>query len=59
VVFFGEKLPDGFFDTFDIVKESDLVIVIGTALAVAPFNMLVEMAEDNVHKVLINRENTA
>jgi NAD-dependent SIR2 family protein deacetylase len=34
------------------------MIVMGTALAVSPFNMLVEMVPKNCHQVLINRENT-
>ena len=34
------------------------MIVMGTALAVAPFNMLVEWAPKSAHQVLINRENT-
>jgi NAD-dependent SIR2 family protein deacetylase len=37
----------------------DLLIVIGTALAVGPFNQIVEIVSDKVPKVLINMENTA
>jgi NAD-dependent deacetylase sirtuin 2 len=40
------------------VKECDLMIVMGTALAVSPFNMLVLNTPKNCHQVLINRENT-
>jgi NAD-dependent SIR2 family protein deacetylase len=40
------------------VKECDLMIVMGTALAVSPFNMLVLETPKNCHQVLINRENT-
>ena len=36
----------------------DLMIVIGTALAVNPFNSTVYMAEDECPKVLINMTNT-
>ena len=35
------------------------MLVMGTALMVSPFNMLVEMAPKTAHQVLINRENTA
>jgi NAD-dependent histone deacetylase SIR2 len=38
VIFFGESLPKEFFDKLNAVKDCDLVIVIGTALAVSPFN---------------------
>ncbi len=34
------------------------MIVMGTALAVTPFNMLVDSAKKGVHQVLVNRENT-
>jgi len=33
--------------------------VVGTALAVAPFNTVVDMIPSDVPKVLINMENTA
>ena len=42
VVFFGEALPPEFFEKMGVVKDCDLLIVMGTALAVAPFNMLVK-----------------
>ena len=35
------------------------MIVIGTALAVSPFNLLVNDAPKYAHQVLINRENTS
>jgi NAD-dependent histone deacetylase SIR2 len=38
IVFFGENLPKEFFPVLDSLDEADLLIVIGTALAVAPFN---------------------
>jgi NAD-dependent SIR2 family protein deacetylase len=34
------------------------MLVIGTALAVHPFNMMVDMAPESAHLVLINKENT-
>jgi len=58
VILFGEQLPPDFFVKKDAIKTADLVIVMGTALAVAPFNSLIEMAPKHVPKVLINRENT-
>ena len=41
-----------------LVESCDLMLVMGTALMVAPFNMLVEMSPDFTPQVLINRENT-
>eukprot|EP01087_Luapelamoeba_hula_P013817 TRINITY_DN3983_c0_g1_i3.p1 TRINITY_DN3983_c0_g1~~TRINITY_DN3983_c0_g1_i3.p1 ORF type:complete len:301 (+),score=49.50 TRINITY_DN3983_c0_g1_i3:453-1355(+) len=57
IVFFGEGLPDRF---FKLVKKDfpqcDLLLVIGTSLAVHPFASLVNMVENTVPRVLINRE---
>ena len=43
IVFFGEDLPDNFSEACEIASGADLLIVIGTALAVSPFNSIVEM----------------
>mmetsp|Transcript_3113 Transcript_3113/g.2081 ORF Transcript_3113/g.2081 Transcript_3113/m.2081 type:complete len:84 (+) Transcript_3113:505-756(+) len=58
VVFFGEALPKEFFKLSSTLNNCDLLIVMGTALAVAPFNMMVMGVEKGVPQVLINRENT-
>lgn len=56
---FGESLPDDFFDAFNKIKRMvDLVIVIGTALAVTPFNQLHTEVKEGVPKVLFNMNNT-
>lgn len=58
-------MPPKFFEAIDdITKEGncDLLIVIGTALAVGPFNTTVDNcheAQKDLHQVLINLENTA
>jgi NAD-dependent histone deacetylase SIR2 len=39
-------------------NDIDLLIVIGTALAVGPFNQIVNIISDTTPKVLINMENT-
>lgn len=44
VVFFGEPLPAHFQENALKMKEADLVVVMGTSLQVAPFNLLVKMA---------------
>lgn len=60
ITFFGEGLPKCFFSAIEEIMEhgADLLIVIGTALAVGPFNQIVTMISDTVPKVLINMENT-
>ena len=56
ITFFGEGLPDKFMDLLQdddkIKEECDLMIVIGTALAVGPFNSVVDKVE--TPQVLIN-----
>ena len=55
ITFFGESLPKKFMDVFEkIDSECDLLIVIGTALAVTPFASIVGMVNENTPKVLIN-----
>jgi NAD-dependent SIR2 family protein deacetylase len=45
IVFFGEGLPAGLLArAFESVQTSDLVIVLGTSLKVAPMNLLPKMA---------------
>eukprot|EP00127_Corallochytrium_limacisporum_P006930 Clim_evm16s238 gene=Clim_evmTU16s238 len=57
IVFFGESLPERFFNNVDRdVDEADLVIVMGTSLAVAPVCMLPTMVDRMVPRVLINLE---
>lgn len=41
-----------------IGKQVDLCLIMGTALAVAPFNNLPTMVKSGVPKVLFNMENT-
>jgi NAD-dependent histone deacetylase SIR2 len=40
IIFFGEQLPKEFFEGPEIVSKADLVFIIGTSLAVAPFSLL-------------------
>lgn len=57
VVFFGENLPKKVFeDIQDKVFESDLILIIGTSLAVTPFSGFFELAARDTVRVLINRE---
>lgn len=58
ITFFGEGLPNDFFNSCKTIQESepDLLIVCGTALAVSPFKNIVGMVSSNVPKVLFNME---
>ena len=58
ITFFGEGLPSDFFKCLQRVGKCDLLIIIGSDLAVGPFNQIVKMISDDVSKVLINLENT-
>lgn len=57
IVFFGESLPERF---FRLMKQDfaacDLLIVMGTSLMVQPFASLIDKVEQNVPRILINRD---
>lgn len=57
IVFFGEGLPDRFFDLMDEdFAECDLLIIIGTSLQVSPVNSLPSLVKTSVPRVLINNK---
>lgn len=57
IVFFGESLPERFFDLHqDDLSSCDLLIVLGTSLVVHPFASLVSIASSSAPRLLINRE---
>jgi NAD-dependent SIR2 family protein deacetylase len=56
IIFFGEKLPYRFLALFDLIKEADLVVVMGTSLKVFPFASLVTHISPSTPLVVINRE---
>merc|ERR1711977_299977 len=57
IVFFGESLPEVFWEKLkEDFPECDLLLVMGTSLAVAPFSSLVNKVADNVPRCLINRD---
>ena len=60
IVFFGESLPSEFhMKMMNLqVEKPDLMLIMGTALAVAPFNMMPYFVGESVPKVLFNMENT-
>jgi len=57
IVFFGESLPDRFaqLQKADFAL-ADIVIILGTSLKVAPFNMLATKSTPDCPRVLINRD---
>eukprot|EP00282_Hemiselmis_andersenii_P030761 CAMPEP_0169456886 /NCGR_PEP_ID=MMETSP1042-20121227/16588_1 /TAXON_ID=464988 /ORGANISM="Hemiselmis andersenii, Strain CCMP1180" /LENGTH=344 /DNA_ID=CAMNT_0009569131 /DNA_START=44 /DNA_END=1075 /DNA_ORIENTATION=- len=68
ITFFGERLPDRFYQLVGIdlpglatnvepdFPSCDLLIVMGTSLAVRPFSALVDMVPPTCPRILINRE---
>ncbi|ORX40458.1 DHS-like NAD/FAD-binding domain-containing protein [Kockovaella imperatae] len=56
IVFFGEGLPEAFFDAMPCMRQCDLCIIIGTSLQVQPFARLPNYARPHVPRILINRE---
>jgi len=56
ISFYGESLPQRFYETRDEVKDCDLVIVLGTSLGVAPFKELVGSANSDAPRLLINAD---
>lgn len=57
IVFFGEDLPDKFYQLPDKdFEKCDLLIIMGTSLEVQPFASLVDRVNPNCVRLLINRE---
>ncbi|PNS19917.1 hypothetical protein CAC42_7884 [Sphaceloma murrayae] len=58
ITFFGEKLPNNFFDRLtDVDKDLvDLVVVIGTSMKVAPVNEIPNFVPASVPHIYISRE---
>ena len=57
IVFFGEQLPERFFQCAEIdLAQADLLIIFGTSLKVQPFASLVGLVKEDVPRLLINRE---
>lgn len=56
IVFFGEGLPNRFFESLNDLKKSDLLIVLGTSLQVHPFASLINHVAPNCPRILLNLE---
>ena len=56
VVFYGESLPQRFFEKLQECKDVDLIIIMGTSLKVQPFASIPYIANQNADVVVINME---
>jgi NAD-dependent deacetylase len=56
VVLFGDMLPDYYQEAIREVRESDLLVVIGSSLEISPVNMIPAMSRKYI---IINREETS
>ncbi|GMH38656.1 hypothetical protein BSKO_06540 [Bryopsis sp. KO-2023] len=57
VVFFGEPLPERFFNLYEEdFSNCDFLIIMGSSLVVNPFASLVDAVTDTTPRLLINRE---
>ncbi|KAL4896274.1 DHS-like NAD/FAD-binding domain-containing protein [Aspergillus ambiguus] len=56
IVFFGEALPEDFFENRTLPEQADLCIIMGTSLSVQPFASLPAFCRDGVPRVLVNME---
>ncbi|XP_064484920.1 NAD-dependent protein deacetylase sirtuin-2-like [Ornithodoros turicata] len=57
IVFFGERLPERFFQLADEdFAKCDLLLIIGTSLQVQPFAGLVDRVHNSIPRLLINLE---
>ena len=54
VVFYGEYLPQSYFNSFDDITKTDCAIIMGTSLEVFPFNRLPCNVPNDSWRVLIN-----
>ncbi|XP_070576746.1 NAD-dependent protein deacetylase sirtuin-2-like isoform X2 [Ptychodera flava] len=57
IVFFGESLPERFFKLVQQdFQKCDMLMIMGTSLAVQPFASLVNRVKDDCPRLLINKE---
>ena len=56
IVFYGENLPERFYECLKDIKDIDLIIIMGTSLKVFPFAGIPEYADSKVGIVVFNME---
>ncbi|XP_043120204.1 NAD-dependent protein deacetylase sirtuin-3 isoform X2 [Puntigrus tetrazona] len=55
VVFFGEDLPEKYFQHAEDFPKADLLMIMGTSLKIEPFASLVNTVKSTVPRLLLNR----
>ncbi|XP_048862915.1 NAD-dependent protein deacetylase sirtuin-3 isoform X4 [Brienomyrus brachyistius] len=56
IVFFGEDLPQSYFQHTKDFPKADLLIIMGTSLQIEPFASLVNTVRSTVPRLLLNRD---
>lgn len=56
IVFFGEALPESFYDNRHVPGQADMAFVMGTSLTVHPFAGLPDLVSEDCPRVLFNME---
>ncbi|XP_060572281.1 NAD-dependent protein deacetylase sirtuin-2-like [Ruditapes philippinarum] len=56
IVMFGENLPERFAEHLSDIDDCDMLLIMGTSLAVRPFSNLPIRTKDNVPRLFINLE---
>ncbi|KAI7802369.1 NAD-dependent protein deacetylase sirtuin-3 [Triplophysa rosa] len=56
VVFFGEDLPEKYFQHAEDFPKADLLMILGTSLKIEPFASLVNTVKSTVPRLLLNRD---
>ncbi|XP_023657708.1 NAD-dependent protein deacetylase sirtuin-3 isoform X2 [Paramormyrops kingsleyae] len=56
IVFFGEDLPQSYFQHIKDFPKADLLIIMGTSLQIEPFASLVNTVRSTVPRLLLNRD---
>eukprot|EP00891_Asterochloris_glomerata_P009347 jgi/Astpho2/9347/e_gw1.00142.59.1_t len=56
IVFFGENLPERFFERLKDLQQADLLIILGTSLVVQPFASLIDRVSSRTPRLLMNLE---
>ncbi|KAK7151955.1 hypothetical protein R3I94_008329 [Phoxinus phoxinus] len=56
VVFFGEDLPEKYFQHAEDFPKADLLMIMGTSLKIEPFASLINTVKSTVPRLLLNRD---
>lgn len=56
IVFFGEDLPESFYQYQKDMSQADLVLIMGTSLQVQPFAGIINSARPQIPRILFNME---